>query len=260
MEEKFYTIGTHTSRQYNEIRRELISEGNNRSSVPSRIVTNSDEIKHSGIRGEFLLTDEEADTLRNDSQIRYVMLSIAHYPELYPVKTEDVIESPTNNTLQNRYSTPTKHYQDLFSTSGDVTPDSNRVDFGTIAEDLNHATSQLIRCGTASRNPWITLSEEELQPNQNYVPNVDDISIISHHQQKGAGEDVDVIVADDGCWFGHVEFTNSGVTNAENPIDYIGGNMFSSDGSCGLLDVVLDEVRTVLNLNALALNIVVVNS
>ena len=48
MEEKFYTIGTHTSRQYNEIRRELISEGNNRSSVPSRIVTNSDEIKHSG--------------------------------------------------------------------------------------------------------------------------------------------------------------------------------------------------------------------
>lgn len=240
MEEKFYTIGTHTSRQYNEIRRELISEGNNRSSIPSRIVTNSDEIKHSGIRGEFLLTDEEADTLRNDSQIKYVMLSIAHYPELYPIKTEDVIESPTNNTLQNRYSTPTKHYQDLFSNSSDVTPDQNRVDFGTIAEDLNHATSQLIRCGTASRNPWITLSEEELHPNQNYVPNVDNINIISHHQQKGAGEDVDVIVADDGCWFGHVEFTNSGVTNAENPIDYIGGNALSSVGSCGLLDVILD--------------------
>ncbi len=234
MEEKFYSVGTHTSANFTTMRSELTRIGTSRSSVPSREVRITDEIIHSSTRGEFLLTDEEAALLRNDSQISYVMLSIDKYPELYPATEDDVSLFPTNNTPQNRYSDPTKHYQRLFANSSDKTPDEGRTNYGIIEGDLNHATSHLIRL-TQKQSQWVASNKADPT-----ATDIDELNITAHHQQKGAGEGVDVIVADDGCWFGHVEFINSGVTNAVNPTDYIGGNAFSSTGYCDLLDVVLD--------------------
>ena len=89
MAEKFYSIGTHTSKQYTDIRKELIEEGSGRSSIPSRKVENTDEVKHSKTRGEFKLTEEEATLLKNDSNIKYIMLSMDKYPELYEIPAKD---------------------------------------------------------------------------------------------------------------------------------------------------------------------------
>jgi hypothetical protein len=57
--------------------------------------------------------------------------------------------------------------------------------------------------------------------------------------------DVDVIVGDEGCWFGHVEFQNN--ATGKGPTNYIGGNLLksgfstsSNTGTCDLLDLVLD--------------------
>jgi len=78
--------------------------------------------------------------------------------------------------------------------------------------------------------------------------------------QYGTGKDVDVIIVDDGFWFGHIEFQSSPTsiklydnvtpTKTGSPINYQGGNAlregFSSsassatNGICDLLDLVLD--------------------
>ena len=55
-------------------------------------------------------------------------------------------------------------------------------------------------------------------------------------QQYGTGKDVDLIVCDDDMWFGHIEFQN----NLGGPSNYIGGNVLPGNGTCDLLDLVLD--------------------
>ena len=54
--------------------------------------------------------------------------------------------------------------------------------------------------------------------------------------QRGDGTDVDVIVADTLAWFGHIEFQN----NLGGPKGYRGGNVLPGNGTCDLLDLVLD--------------------
>jgi len=55
-------------------------------------------------------------------------------------------------------------------------------------------------------------------------------------RQRGDGTDVDVIVADTMAWFGHIEFQN----NLGGPKGYRGGNVLPGNGTCDLLDLVLD--------------------
>jgi hypothetical protein len=45
-------------------------------------------------------------------------------------------------------------------------------------------------------------------------------------------------VGDEGCWFGHVQFQRS--SNGGGPSDYVGGNKLPGNGTCDLLDVVLE--------------------
>lgn len=62
-------------------------------------------------------------------------------------------------------------------------------------------------------------------------------SVISDSiSQRGDGSDVDVIVADTMAWFGHIEFQN----NLGGPKGYRGGNVLPGNGTCDLLDLVLD--------------------
>jgi len=67
----------------------------------------------------------------------------------------------------------------------------------------------------------------------------DNTVITSNIQQYGDGRDVDVIVADDGAgWIGHPEFQNN--TTGAKPTDYTGGNVLPGNGTCDVLDLVLD--------------------
>lgn len=219
MSEKYYTLGTHTAEQYTELHNQLCDSAGS-DNVPARAVNCTDEHEHSPVRGEFLLTDEEAETLKSDPRIKFINLTPARYPEIFNATEDDLRMDITGNAYQ-RYTNPAKHYQ-FWANSGVISGN-----FGTGAEDLNHASNQLLRMGT-QRNPWISSGTSSTTAISDTVT------------QKGAGEDVDIICADNGTWIGHVEFINTGVINGVNPQDYNGGNVLPGNGYCDVLDVILD--------------------
>ena len=93
-----------------------------------------------------------------------------------------------------------------------------------------------------------------LQQKENYwiTNNLPASSIIEHsnddkpYLNKGAGEDVDLVIIDSEVWHGCVEF-NSNVVNAKNPQDYRIGNALrditgsgGDTATCQVLDIYLD--------------------
>ena len=230
-EQKYYSLGTWNNEQWIEVHQGLVD-----GSLLGREVECCDHKDHSPTRGDFILTDAEAQTLQADARIRFINLTIARYPEIYNA-TEDDLTADVKNLPYNRYDSSVENWQNWY----------NGGTFGTgwsqsspASSTLGRASSQLLRMGQYN-NPW----------NQPYTdtygaasPTYSEIDSISDNPvQKGAGEHVDVIVADNGSWIVHVEFINpnraSGL-NSVSPSDYIGGNPISDVGFCDVLDVCLD--------------------
>jgi len=223
MSEKYYTVGTHTAEQWSELHSELIADGNVYQSVPSRQVTIVDDKLHSPTRGDYLLTEEEADALKNDKRVKTINLSMNKHEEVYEYDPDD-LKCVTNNTLTDRWSNSYKNWQKWYKAHGS----SDNFNLSTTnSEPTINRTTALYRMQTI-QNPWKTTSTDIRDP------------ISGKIQQVGAGENVDIICADNGCWIGHPEFINSGVSNAVNPSDYVGGNVLPGNGYCDVLDLVLD--------------------
>jgi len=210
MSEKYYTLSTNTAEQFDELHDQLVN-----GSLLSRIIVCENHTDHSPTRGEFLLTNDEADTLKQDHRVKFINLTPARYPEIFNA-TEDDLKMEVNGADYGRYTDTVRNYHDWGNsaiTSG--------------IDDLNRASAQLIRC-KQKRNPWVATSTATNQ----YIER--------NPTQQGAGENVDIICMDNGTWIGHTEFINTGVVNAVNPQDYIGGNVLPGDGYCDVLDVLLD--------------------
>lgn len=222
MTEKYYTIGTHTSEQRIELHAELIADGNVYDSVPSRGVSVDSAKSHKSTRGDYLLTEEEAIELKSDPRVKFINLSMSRYQERWTVPEEELIDG-INGQLTTRWSDPSHHWQ--YHSSG-FSPTSQ---FISSEPDINRNSAQLLRM-QERRNPWIQNRNLSILDERNQTVS-----------QRGAGENVDVIVADNGCWIGHTEFINTGVFGAVNPDDYIGGNLLPGDGICDVLDLVLDS-------------------
>jgi hypothetical protein len=209
MTEKFYIIGTVNSEAFNEIAHELCHEGCESENVPERCVECVNYINHSPTRGEFSLTDSEAELLRNDERIKFVNLNYSKYNELKP-KPEDL-----HNTVKTqRNSNATKQYRNW--------ADSQTLPLVPDASDLGRSGYQLLRCQNLN-DPWYGQNDETVIQNK--------------LQYQGDGSDVDVIVGDDGTWIGHPEFCNN---TQFKPIGYTGGNVLPGNGYCDVLDLVLD--------------------
>ena len=221
MTEKYYTVGTHTSEQRIELHAELIADGNVYDSVPSREVSVDDAKSHKPTRGDYLLTEEEVIELKSDPRVKFINLSMSRYQELWTVPEEELMDG-INGQLTTRWSDPSHHWQ--YHSTGN----SPTTQFITSEPFINRNSSQLLRM-QERRNPWIQNRNLSILQERNQT--VD---------QRGAGENVDVIVADNGCWIGHTEFINTGVFGAVNPDDYVGGNKLPGDGICDVLDLVLD--------------------
>ena len=222
MSEKYYTLGTYTNEQWQELHAELIADGNQYESVPARQVTVEDDKLHSPTRGSYLLTDEEATALKSDSRVKFINESPEKYPETYMPPWEE-LHCATNNTLTDRWQGQNfLSYQEW--TVGSLSVQSN---FTNAEPTINRNSGQLYRMMT-KQNPWITTSTAT------------NVSKSVRTQSVGAGENVDIICADNATWIGHTEFINSGVTGAINPTDYVGGNVLPGNGYCDVLDVVLD--------------------
>ena len=219
MSEKYYQLGTHNAEQWHEIHNELIGETSGLANVPDRCVECADEKTHSPTRGTFLLTDEEAATLKEDPRVKFLNIDYASYPEQFKPPPEELYATPTA-TLLNRWNGENVKIYREFEVS-------NTLPGTPGAEDLNRASWSLIR-HAQKLDPYVA---EGRADNYVYQTNV---------TQYGDGKDVDVIVADDGGgWIGHPEFQNN-CTGGAAPNGYTGGNQLPGNGTCDVLDVVLD--------------------
>jgi hypothetical protein len=216
MTEKYYQLGTHTAEQWHQVHNELIAD-EGVGAIPNRCVTCVDDKPHSPTRGIFLLTDEEAEALKTDPRIAWINIDYTSYPEIYKPAPEELQASSPD--LLNRWrGSNVKVYRE-FETSNTlpVSPD------GT---DINRTGYQLLR-PMQKLDPWVDGSL------------ADNAVVNSNIQQFGDARDVDVIVADDGGgWIGHPEFQNN--TTGAKPTDYVGGNVLPGNGTCDVLDLVLD--------------------
>jgi hypothetical protein len=212
-EKKLYEVGCYTPEDWQHIHEVLLQDGSLEDNIPSRHIDVADSRDHSETRAVYLLDEEEVEQLKNHPKVRYVSLDYDSYFEDIMPPAEKLYATPI--TERERLPSAVKNYRNFFD-SGDL-PDTP-----TIAE-AGRTGYQILRC-TQKENQWAG------GPSNTVIS--DTITI-----NNGGAPDVDVIVGDDGCWFGHVEF-QSNATGTVNPIDYVGGNLFG--GTCDLMDLALD--------------------
>lgn len=219
---KLYQLATYTEQQWDELHQELCHQGNDCEYVPHRHVDCFDDQLHSPTRGTYLLTDEEAEKLKNDPRIKFINVDYKSYPKEFKPPPEEL--QSVRPELIERYSAGIRNYRE-WEVSGTLAGN---------ASDANRSGYQLYRC-QQKLDPWINNALAD-----NFV-------VTANISQYGTGKNVDVIVGDDGTWFGHPEFQRSTIlfsnptVQIENPSGYVGGNVLPGNGYCDLLDLVLDS-------------------
>lgn len=221
---KYYQLATNTEAQWDELHAELISESAHCDHVPERCVECADDQLHSPTRGTYLLTDQEAQILKNDPRIKFINIDYKRYPSEFKPSPDEL--HSIRPELTPRYAGSIKNYRE-FSVSNTLpaTPDST---------DANRTGYQLYRC-QQKLDPWV---ENSL---------ADNAVVSTTISQFGTGKNIDVVVADDGTWIGHPEFQNNSILRSspsapiERPAGYVGGNVLPGNGTCDLLDLVLDS-------------------
>jgi len=218
MSERYYQLGTHTNEQWNEIHEELCEETSGLDNIPDRACTCANDLLHSPTRGIFLLSDDEANTLKNDPRIKFLNVDYASYPETYKPDPDDL--TATTVEQLNRWNGKSVKVYREFETSATL-PDP------VTSADYDRTGYQILRL-MYKRDQWIENG------------NADNVVKTEQLTQFGDGRDVDVIVADDGAgWMGHPEFQNN-CTNGDAPYGYTGGNVLPGNGTCDTLDLILD--------------------
>ena len=207
-DKKLYQISTYTEADWEYVHKILTADGSIDDNIPAEKIECTDLKEHSPTRAVYLLSDEEAKQLSQCPKVRAISLDFASYPDQFKVPPEELYNTK-------RYDTPTKHYRNF--------ADTNTLPGSPGVADLNRSGYQLLRCAQKN-DPWYGLSDTTVFNDQ--------------IEYTGDGTGVDVIVGDDGCWFGHVEFQNN--ATGKGPVNYQGGNVLPGSGTCDLLDLVLD--------------------
>jgi hypothetical protein len=208
-EKKYYVVGVNTPEVWDRVHEALTQDGTLDDNIPPEAIECTDLKEHSPTRSVYLMTDEEADLVRQCSDVKFVNLDISKYPELYPPNPDEMRCSTT------RYNSTVKNYRGVTSV-----PTSSPT-----SAELNRAGYEQLRCAQYA-NPWQGQSVSTVIANTIPITNT--------------GKNVDVIVGDEGCWFGHVEFQSNPSGNVALPNDFVGGNKLPGNGTCNLLDVVLE--------------------
>jgi hypothetical protein len=208
-EQKYYVVGTTTAEAWEYVHQVLTQDGSLDNNIPSRPVVCADLKEQSPTRAIYLMTDEEAAQLSSHPNIQFIHLDPAKNPEMFPTQVKDDLHCAT------RYTSTVKNYRN-FSGLLPATPNST---------DANRAGYQLYRTSQYA-NPWQGQSVSTVL--NNAITNTN------------TGRHVDVVVGDEGCWIGHVEFQRNPTGGVELPRGYIGGNVLPGNGTCDVLDMVLD--------------------
>lgn len=213
-DKKHYIVGVTSPEVWEQVHELLTKDGTLEDNIPDRSVEIADIKDHSPTRTTYLLTDEEAEMVRQYPDVKFVNLDPQYHPEQFYFPEDELkMEVP----VKQRFGRSVKNYQNwTVGINIPSSPDST---------ELNRTGYQLLRCVT-KRNPWVDLAADTV--------------INSDIDYRGDGSDVDVVCCDNATWIGHVEFINRNVTNGENPPNYRGGNKLPGNGYCDVLDLVLD--------------------
>jgi len=211
MSKKRYAVGCTAPEDWQFIHEELSKDGSLEDNIPSESITVDDVKEHSRTRAVYMLTDDEATELKKHPKVLYVEEAQEDYaPPADELKTEQTF----------RYAQTVKNHRDYYLLPGTPTDD-----------DYRRTGYQLYRHSQLA-DPW---------PHNSTGDNTVLNNRILH---EGDGKDVDVIVCDEGCWFGHVEFQTD--SNGGGPDNYQSGNVLTrsgistTSGTCDLLDLVLE--------------------
>lgn len=219
---KLYAVGCYTAEDWDYIHEVLTKDGTLEDNIPCDCIECVDLKEHSATRAVYLLSDEEAEELRNHPRISYVNINYSSYKKTFKIPPEELICD-----RKYRYDVSTKQYRNWYDNS--QLPSSTTIN----AKEINRGGYQILRMSQKS-DPFYTGattgSAQILNSRVSYL---------------GDGTDVDVIVADEGFWIGHFEFQNN---TGNGPTNYIGGNKLKSGfatsattGTCDVLDLVLDS-------------------
>jgi len=238
MEKNHYQIVAKTPEDWKVVHKLLMQDGTLEDNIPERSIECVNDIKHSKTRSTYLMTDDEAELLRQSDRILLVDLDIYYHPESAP-KIEPYIK---------RFGKSVRNYRSLrrFNQSKDscgellkLANDGSTVNAGywewsipyyqkfdpRFSAEQNRVGYQILRC-TSEQNQFSSNSLDVKFQDIDYSTD---------------GTDIDVIVVDNGFFYGHPEFTaSSSGKEYFDPPNYVYGNVLSRHGRCGLLDLVLD--------------------
>ena len=220
---KLYAVGCDSADDWCCVHNALINNKTIEDNIPHECIECFDLKEHSSTRAVYLLTDVEAEELLKHPKVKYVHENFESYPCKYKPDPEEVQAGYIRNY---RYDAPgTRQYRNWY--------DSSQLPISPTSAELNRSGYQLLRC-VNKEDPW-----------HNGLSTGSDQIITDRIQYYGDGSGVDIIVGDEGCWFGHVEFQSN--ATGFGPTNYVGGNLLrsgfsssSTTGTCDLLDLVLD--------------------
>ena len=201
---KQYAVGCHTPEDWDHIHKVLMEDGTLEDNIPKHSIECVDDKKISKTRAVYLLDDAEVESLTNHPKVKFVRIDQSAYPGSFEPFPDDLL-------YLDRYSSDVKNYR----------VHNNGQSLGSYS--TNRSGFQVLR-GTAKVDPWKDKAPTDVIE--------DKIEYI------GDGKDVDVIVGDNGVWYGHPEFCNN---TGDGPQLYTGGNVLPGNGTSDILDLVLDS-------------------
>ena len=200
---KRYAVGCYTPEDWDHIHKVLMEDGTLEDNIPKDSIECVNDKKISKTRAVYLLDDAEVESLRNHPKVKFVRIDQSAYPGSFEPFPDDLL-------YLDRYSSNVKNYR----------VHNNGQSLGGYS--TNRSGFQILR-STAKVDPWKGKAPTDVIE--------DKIEYI------GDGKDIDVIVGDNGVWYGHPEFCNN---TGDGPQLYTGGNVLPGNGTCDILDLVLD--------------------
>ena len=102
---KEYYVGCHSAEDWQYIHEVLMQDGTLEDNIPDHCCECCNDCRHAPRRGIYLLSDSEAEELKNHPRVRYVNINAARYPGTFADNPDDVAAA----TKIYRYPSTVKH-------------------------------------------------------------------------------------------------------------------------------------------------------
>ncbi len=226
-EKNVYTVGCETEEDWIYIRDALLDENwLDDEEIPTEACECVSDKKVGHTRGIFMLTDAEAEQLKQHPKVEYAHHDSSYYQDYYrPPLEERYFGLDYGQKYQWRWENRVL-IERANQSQSNFYPDHKTP------RQINKAGWELAR-PAAKRDIWHYLKEAN-----GLSGDVTAYSISARLARTTTGEDVDMIACDTGTWCSHPEFINN-LPGVEYPRNYKGGNALDPNGGSAVLDLFL---------------------